>query len=347
MSSPAPIARHPSKNDLDFSDHRYVASRLIRGMAFELRAARRPAMIASLARLMEPANQSRMVFIVGAARSGTTALQTALNASEDVFLFGEAFFFWENFRPGFRARYNEKHRRFGYPPSKLNDCPAVAPEDGTWLETVVALASQYRLVGDKIPFGGYRAGQWPSEFLAFHRRHFHEAAYVLTFRNPRDAILSPRSSWGIQNLVPWARSYIAAQRALIRLRLNFPRTVPVFLETVGPETFQAIEHCLDTPIPSLASIVRRMDESAREPDRIPPELRETVQDLEVLYPSLCEAVNGATASRSDASLDAADARLAELYRRLDPLHYSAHARLARLRSRAMTASRLAWEALRR
>ncbi len=77
-----------------------------------------------------------MLFVVGAARSGTTALQTALNASDDVFLLGEANFFRENLKRGFRARYNARHQVFGFPPSKQNDCPAVAPERGAWVETV-------------------------------------------------------------------------------------------------------------------------------------------------------------------------------------------------------------------
>jgi hypothetical protein len=345
MLSSALAAYCSAANGLDFSDRRYTASRLIRRAAFELRAVRRPATMAALTRLSEAANQGRMVFIVGAARSGTTALQTALNASEDTFLLGEANFFWENLRPAFRARYNAKHRMFGYPPSKQNNCPAVAPEEGTWVETVTALAAQYHFVGDKIPFGGYKAGRLPSEFLAFHRRHFRGAAYILALRNPRDAIMSPRASWGIRNLLPWARSYIAAQRVLIRLRLNFPRTVPVVLETVRPNTYQAIERCLDHPLPLLPSILRSIDESPRDLERVPPELRETVQDLEVLYPELCETVSSASTVQSDISLNEIDVRLAKTYARLAPLYYSPQARLARLGSRARTAARLVWNSI--
>jgi hypothetical protein len=338
MIAPAPDARFAG---LDFSDHRYIGSRLIRRAALELRAARRPATMAALARLREPANQSRMLFVVGAARSGTTALQIALNASSDVFMLGEAFFFWENLRPAFRARYNRKLRGFGLPRSKHFECPAAAPKDGTWVETLVALSSQYRFVGDKIPFGGYKEGRWPSEFLAFQRRHFPEAAYILAFRNPRDTILSARDALGNQNLVPWARSYIAAQRALIRLRTNFPRTVPVFLETIGPELFEAIEQCLGHPLPQLASILHPVDESPREAKRTPPELRATIEGLEALYPTLREAIMRMRPGHCDRATDAIDERLAELYRGLDASYYSMGARVARLRSRVMTASRVA------
>jgi sulfotransferase family protein len=307
---------------------------------------RQPATIAALTRLSEPASQARMVFIVGAARCGTTAMQGALNASDDVFMLGEAFFFWENLRPGFRARYNEKYRGFGLAPNKHFACPAVAPEDATWVETVTALASRHHLVGDKIPFGGYKIDRWPSEFLAFQRRHFYRGAYILMFRNPRDAILSPRSSWGIQDLVPWARSYIAAQRTLLRLRRNFPRTVPVFLETVGHDTHRQIEHCLDHSLPSLGLLLRKKNQSPGEPDGVPPELRKTVEGLEALYPTLGQAVCESNLSRSASSLDAIDGHLAELYRHLDPVYYSIDARLGRLRSKVETAARMARSALR-
>ena len=148
------------------------------------------------------------------------------------------------------------------------------------------------------------------------RRCCGRSSCPLAFRNPRDAILSPRSAWGIQNLVPWARSYIAAQRALIRLRRNFPRTVPVFLENVGADTFLSIEDCLGSQMPALSSVMIRKEESPRDVERIPLELRETVNDLEVLYPMLRDAVSSAIASTPDSSFDAIDVRLAELYRRL-------------------------------
>jgi hypothetical protein len=341
MSSFSPAAPSAPAFDLEVSDRGQVANRLIRRANLALRAVIRPATVSTLAQLAQPANQRRLLFVVGAGRCGTTALQTALNASDEVFLLGEANFFWENLRPGFRARYNRKHRAFGFPPGKLNDCPAVAPESGTWIETVAALASQHRFVGEKVAFGAHKADRWPSEFLAFHRRYFREAAYILAFRNPRDAILSVRSTWGFQNLVPWTRSYIAAQRCLIRLRRNFPRTVPVFLETIGPATFQGIEQCLDWPLPQLSAVLVRKEHSPRGLEEVPSTLRKTVADLEALYPALSYAVSNSGARGSDAAFDSIDARLTDLHRGLDWLHYSVEARLARLRSRVVTASRMA------
>ncbi|MBV8209321.1 MAG: hypothetical protein JO133_04595, partial [Burkholderiaceae bacterium] len=344
MSRPA--AHRSALDDLDFSDRRYIADRLLRWTALQLRKATRPGAVAALAHLTEPAHQAKMVFVVGGARCGTVALQNGLSSSEEVFVLGEANLFWENLRSRFRARYNAKHRSFGYAPSKLNDCPAVAPDRAAWTETLSALLERYRFVGDKMAFGGYKEGRWPSEFLRFHRHYFHGAAYVLAFRNPHDAILSPRSSWGIGNLVPWARSYIAAQRVLIRLRVHFPRTVPVFLETVGPETVRAIEQCLGCTLPGFAAVVGNRQASAREPGQVPSELRETVDALQTLYPALREAVTNFRSPEQLPALEAIDAKLAQLYQGLDSLHYSIDARMARLRSKTTTAFRMARDAAR-
>src|SRR5258706_6388558 len=177
--------------DLEGLDLRRLTNRLIRRVNLARRAAMRPATVAALARLSEPASQRRMLFVVGAARSGTTAMQTALNASAEVFLLGEANLFRENLKPGFRARYNAQHRDGGLPPSKQTECPEVAPENSTWVEIVAALAMQHRFVGEKVAFGAYEPDRFVSEFLAFHRRHFHGAAYVLTFRNPQSARCDP------------------------------------------------------------------------------------------------------------------------------------------------------------
>jgi len=302
--------------DLEGLDLRRLTNRLIRRVNLARRAAMRPATVAALARLSEPASQRRMLFVVGAARSGTTAMQTALNASAEVFLLGEANLFRENLKPGFRARYNAQHRDGGLPPSKQTECPEVAPENSTWVEIVAALAMQHRFVGEKVAFGAYEPDRFVSEFLAFHRRHFHGAAYILTFRNPRDAILSPRSTWGIQVLAPWALSYIAATRGLIRLRRNFPRTVPVFLESIQPATFRAIERCLDCPMPQISAHMFGKAPSLPEPEQVPPELRETVADLEAVYPTLCRAVESAGTSDLNESLDSIDAHLDGLRRRL-------------------------------
>jgi hypothetical protein len=270
-----------------------------------------------LAQLSAPENQRRMLFVVGAARSGTTALQTALNASDDVFLLGEANFFRENLKRGFRARYNARHQVFGFPPSKQNDCPAVAPERGAWVETVAGLLAQHRLVGETIAFGAFEPGQWVSEFLAFQRRYFPAAAYILAFRNPRDAILSPATTWGVQELMPWAKSYIEATRGLIRLRRDFPRTVPVFLETIEPATVLAIERCLDCPMPQFSALMFSQAASPPDPARIPAELRETMTELDLLYPVLREAAVSVEGSGSGSALAAIDAELAAVQRGLD------------------------------
>lgn len=302
--------------DLEGPDRRHLANRLIRRLNHARRAALGRTTVAELNRLREPECQRRMLFVVGAARSGTTAMQTALNASPEVFLLGEANLFRENLKPGFQRRYNDRQRAIGLPPSKEASCPLAGPETGTWVEAFAGLLSQYRLVGEKVAFGAFQPDRLVSEFLAFHRRHFAEAAYVLMFRNPSDAILSPRRVWGIQQLEPWVMSYIVAVRGLIRMRINFPRTVPVFLEAIQPSTSKAIRECLDFPLPRLFEVLVRKEPSHQSPDQIPPELRPTVADLDALYPELREAIENSGAQAGEGSLRSIDTRLHGLVRRL-------------------------------
>jgi len=292
---------------------------LVRRANLALRGAIRRDSVAMLARLTQPHNQVRMLFVVGGARSGTTALQAALNASHDIFLLGEANFFRENLKSRFRARYNARHRAFGHPPSKLNDCPAVAPEDGTWVETLEALAQQHRFVGEKVAFGAFRPDRWIGEFLAFQARYFRRAAYILTFRNPSDAILSPRGAWGVAQLMPWATAYIVTARGLVHLRREFPRTVPVFLEAVGQSTFQAIERELGCPLPQLSLMVASRSKLPHGRHQVPLELRETIDALEALYPELRHAVETYSASGSSHGLDTIDSELVRLRARLEPV----------------------------
>jgi len=291
---------------------------LVRRANLALRGAIRRDSVATLARLTQPHNQGRMLFVVGAARSGTTALQAALNASDDIFLLGEANFFRENLKRSFRARYNGRHRAFGHPPSKQNDCPGVAREDGTWVETLEALAQRYRFVGEKVAFGAFRPDRWIGEFITFQTRYFQRATYILTFRNPSDAILSPRGTWGVAQLMPWAAAYIATLRGLVHLRREFPRTVPAFLEAVGQSTFQAIERELSCPLPQLSLMVTSRPKSARERNLVPLELRETIDALEALYPELRHAVETYSVSESGHRLDAIDAELVRLRASLGP-----------------------------
>ena len=53
------------------------------------------------------------LFVLGAARSGTTVLQNALNDSREIFLFGEPSFHDDMGTADFATRYNYMHRAWG------------------------------------------------------------------------------------------------------------------------------------------------------------------------------------------------------------------------------------------
>jgi len=238
----------------------------------------------------------------GAARSGTTALQTALNASDDVFLLGEANFFRENLKRGFRARYNARHQVFGFPPSKQTIARRWRPRAARgWIPC--GLLAQHRLVGETIAFGAFEPDQWVSEFLAFQRRYFPAAAYILAFaiRGTRFCHRPRPGRSGADALGEVLhRGHARPDSAALRLSQDGPG-VP---ETIEPATVLAIERCLDCPMPQFSALMFSQAASPPDPARIPAELRETMTELDLLYPVLREAAVSVEGSGSGPALAA-------------------------------------------
>ncbi|HTZ70484.1 MAG TPA: sulfotransferase, partial [Acetobacteraceae bacterium] len=137
-----------------------------------------------------PADQG--LFIIGAARSGTTILQNALNDSPEIFLFGEANFHTDPGTPDFAARYNAMHRSWHNQETKSSFCPPVLPRDSYWHDYVRWLASHHRLVGSKTVINPVRPAGWLERLFAFHCQHFYQSSYIFTFRDPVATILSTR-----------------------------------------------------------------------------------------------------------------------------------------------------------
>ena len=73
--------------------------------------------------------ESQGLFIIGAARSGTTILQNALNDSRDIFLFGEPCFHADSGDADFASRYNTMHRSWGNQENKSSYCPPLFKSD--------------------------------------------------------------------------------------------------------------------------------------------------------------------------------------------------------------------------
>ena len=85
------------------------------------------------------------LFIIGVARSGTTVLQNALNASPDIFLLGEPDIY-DDHSAGFASRYNAMHAAWGNQPAKSSYLPKVLDKDGTWRDHLAALSRHHRWI---------------------------------------------------------------------------------------------------------------------------------------------------------------------------------------------------------
>lgn len=73
-----------------------------------------------------PAIEKQGLFVIGAARSGTTVMQNALNDSCEIFLFGEPVFHEDAGAPDFSLRYNAMHRAWGNQENKSSFCPPLS-----------------------------------------------------------------------------------------------------------------------------------------------------------------------------------------------------------------------------
>ena len=195
----------------------------------------------------------RCLFIVGAARSGTTILQNALNDAPDIFLFGEPNFHDDAGAPGFAARYNAMHRSWANQETKSTFCPAVLPTDGAWADYLLRLKAHYRYVGSKIVINPVRDGGYLGRFFDFHCRDFYRSRYLFTFRRPLPTVASTR---GLQVLVRGEsddlrtilRNYAEVAGLYIRMARNLPHVRAVFHEDVGRPTFDALERWLEVPL---------------------------------------------------------------------------------------------------
>lgn len=135
---------------------------------------------------------TQSLFVIGAARTGTTILQNALNDADDIFLFGEPRFHQDSGSPDFATRYNGMHRAWENQENKSSHCPSLFETDASWWIYLARLADIYRYVGSKIVINPQHAVEESREVFDFQCRHFYAAHYIFTFRNPLDALMSTR-----------------------------------------------------------------------------------------------------------------------------------------------------------
>ena len=180
----------------------------------------------------------RGLFVIGAARSGTTVFQNALNSSPEIFLLGEPALQDDPGTPDFAARYNAMHRSWGNQENKSSFCPPLFDQDAPWHHYLARLARHYRYVGSKIVVNPHEAARTCQQLFEFHCRHFYRSHYVFTFRNPIDVLMSTRGlaelngdeAAGYDTVL---KSFLQVMALYIRFLRNLPSVRAVFHEDLG------------------------------------------------------------------------------------------------------------------
>jgi hypothetical protein len=202
------------------------------------------------------ANQA--LFVIGAARTGTTILQNALNDADDIFLLGEPRFHQNAGNPDFAELYNGMHHAWGNQETKSTHCPRLFEADASWWTYLARLSELYRHVGSKIVINPPQAIDEARQLFDFHCRHFYPAQYIFTFRNPLDVLMSTRglaqlNGGRVATHREVLQGFFTVVQLFVRALRNLPHVHAVFHEAVQPEVFRALEKSLGV------SLTRAMD----------------------------------------------------------------------------------------
>lgn len=194
------------------------------------------------------------LFVIGPARSGTTILQNALNDSSDIFLLGEPRLHRDPGSADFASRYNGMHRSWGNQENKSSYCPRLFDQDADWRTSLARLAELHRYVGAKIVINPAHAPFECDEVFHFQCRHFYDAHYLFTFRNPLDVLMSTRglaqlNGGRVATHGEVLRGYVSVAQLYLRCLRNLPHVRVVFHEAMTAEVFGQLEAFLDTPFP--------------------------------------------------------------------------------------------------
>ncbi|HTZ70154.1 MAG TPA: sulfotransferase [Acetobacteraceae bacterium] len=241
-----------------------------------------------------PADQG--LFIIGAARSGTTILQNALNDSPEIFLFGEANLHTDPGTPDFAARYNAMHRSWHNQETKSSFCPPVLPRDSYWHDYMRRLAAHHRLVGSKTVLNPVRPAGWLERLFAFHCQHFYQSRYIFTFRDPVATILSTRDlqvllSGHTEGLRSIMRNYVDTVLLFVSMLRALPNVRAVCHEDIDRATFDRLEAWLGVSLPNSHTYYDRHRVLSYDDEGLDDATRHLTGLLRELYGNLRQGIN--------------------------------------------------------
>jgi hypothetical protein len=195
----------------------------------------------------------RGLFVIGAARTGTTILQNALNHSPAIFLFGEPNLHLETEEGNFAARYNAMHRSWSNQKTKSTFCPPILLTDGSAEDYLNRLSRSYSWVGSKIVVNNRRDQDWIQRLSAYHCQRFYTARYVFTFRNPIAAVKSTRDlqllvGAEVDSASNLLANYLETLQLFVCAVRNLPHVRAVFHEEMGAARLESLGSWLNVDL---------------------------------------------------------------------------------------------------
>ncbi|HVX12978.1 MAG TPA: sulfotransferase [Pirellulales bacterium] len=215
------------------------------------------------------------LFILGAARSGTTILTRSLNRAPEILVLEEPESFLCQGIGDFSTYFNNKHT------AMRNRCmkgtylaPPHSPDSGP-LATFSRLGRDYRYVGEKSAIGPHDYPvAWQRQYLDFHARYFFRSHYIYIMRTPVESI------WSMHKMFPERPMPMLFEAWLRTLALSldayhvFPNSRAVFFDNLGSSTIERLGTWLEMSIPFLpGTFGQRYVQSAVSADQIPEALR--------------------------------------------------------------------------
>jgi hypothetical protein len=208
---------------------------------------------------------TRSLFVVGCARSGTSILLDIVNTVPDVFLFGEANFALNFHIEDFPDWYNLKHHQHGMVRGKSSHAPYLGPR--RLHDYLRLLFEHYRLVGDKIAFGPhglYNGAIHQENVFQFHERFFFRSPHLFIFRQPRAVLRSLQVKFPQKDFVELARCWLLTADLFADMSLVFPAVHLVLFERL-PDALDDVGTALGLDLSMSASLFAPRDQGAEAP----------------------------------------------------------------------------------
>ncbi len=238
--------------------------------------------------MMLRAISPRCVFIIGPARSGTTVLLNALNASRDIFMLGEPDLHTDPGTPDFAARYGKMHAGWGNLACKSTALPHLLPHDGPWWHWLSRLAEYHRRTGAKIALNPGINGAAQDRLLAVHGAYFYDSTYIFCFRDPLAAAVSRQRLAALNNGAPasWDAVFeniLSVIRLYVHMAALFPHVHAVLHEDIGAATFATLAQALDCDLSAAPSYYATDQVRAYSEADIPEAARQRCRDVRTVY----------------------------------------------------------------